>query len=99
MTAQRALRSVQDFQRTHQGQPETVLLTEREAAERCRYFARGCSDPVRAFQQWARRVGMPVKRAGRVRLYDPRVLDAFLERAPWTRRHATSVVQVFGSRK
>lgn len=67
------------------------LLTEREAAEHCRYFDRGCANPVRAFQQAARRLGVPVKYLGRTRLYDPRVLDAFLERATWTRRHTTRV--------
>lgn len=63
------------------------LLTEREAAEHCRYFDRGCTKPVEAFQKWARRAGVPVKYVGRSRLYDPRVLDAFLERETWTRRH------------
>jgi hypothetical protein len=68
-------------------QPDVVLLTEAEAAQRCRYFDRGCSDPVRAFQQWARRVGMPVSYSGRARLYDVTVIDAFLNRKPWTVRH------------
>lgn len=53
----------------------------------CRYFDRGCTHPVRAFQQWARRAGIPVKVAGRARLYDPAVLDRFLDRATWTRRY------------
>jgi hypothetical protein len=75
------------------------LLTEREAAERCRWFDRGCTDPVAAFQKWARRAGVPVKRAGRARLYDPRVLDAFLEREPWTRRHANTVATSTDQRK
>jgi len=66
------------------------LLTEQEAAAHCRYFDRGCAQPVRAFQQWARRAGVPVKRAGRARLYDARILDAFMEDAPWTRRHKAS---------
>lgn len=64
------------------------LLTETEAARFCRYFDRGCAHPVRAFQQWAIRAGVPVKRVGRARLYDLRVLEAFLEREPWTRRHS-----------
>ncbi len=63
------------------------LLTEAEAAARFRYFDRGLTDPVAAFQRMARRRGIPVKYAGRTRLYDPRILDAFLERKPWTRRH------------
>ena len=67
--------------------PLTRLLTEAEAADHCRYFDRGCANPVRAFQKWARRVGIPVKRAGRKRLYDPRVLDAFLDGETWTTRH------------
>jgi hypothetical protein len=69
-------------------QSDVLLLTEAEAAQRCRYFDRGCSDPVRAFQQWARRVGMPVSYSGRARLYDVTVIDAFLNRKPWTLRHA-----------
>jgi len=64
------------------------LLTETEAAQHCRYFDRGCADPVRAFQQFARRAGIPVKFAGRRRLYDPAILDRFLDRDTWTRRHA-----------
>lgn len=64
------------------------LLTEREAAEHCRYFDRGCANPLRAFQKWARRQAIPVKRAGRARLYDPRILDAFMSGESWTRRHA-----------
>jgi hypothetical protein len=63
------------------------LLTEAEAAQYCRYFDRGCAHPVRAFQQHARRAGIPVKYSGRARLYEPRVLDAFLDRANWTSRH------------
>lgn len=70
-----------------QSQPDVVLLTEAEAAQRLRYFDRGCANPVRAFQQWARRVGMPVSYVGRARLYDPTVLDAFMARKPWTLRH------------
>lgn len=66
---------------------DVKLLTEKEAAERCRYFDRGCADPVRSFQRTARRLGIPVKRVGRTRLYDPRVLDAFMEKETWTRRH------------
>jgi hypothetical protein len=68
-------------------QPDVVLLTETEAAQRSRYFDRGCADPVRAFQQWARRMGVPVSYVGRARLYDPTVLDAFMARKPWTLRH------------
>lgn len=86
MTSLGASRPQHQLERRPEGQPQ-IVLTEREAAERCRYFDRGCADPVRAFQKWARRVGMPVKRAGRARLYDPRILDAFMERAPWTYRH------------
>lgn len=65
----------------------TLLLTETEAARHCRYFDRGLLNPVRAFQVFARRAGIPVKRAGRARLYDPRILDAFLDREDWTQRH------------
>jgi len=64
------------------------LLTETAAARLCKYFDRGCTHPVRAFQQWARRKGIPVKVVARQRLYDPRVLEAFLDREAWTRRHA-----------
>jgi hypothetical protein len=67
------------------------LLTERQAAERACYFEFGLKDPVRAFQMWARRKGIPVKVAGRRRLYDPRVLEAFLDREKWTRKHAEKV--------
>jgi hypothetical protein len=67
------------------------LLTEAEAAARCRYDERQCKDPVRAFQRWARRAGIPVKHVGRARLYDPRILDAFLDRATWTKRHRDPV--------
>jgi hypothetical protein len=70
-----------------QRQPDVPLLTEAQAAERAKYFDRGCANPVRAFQQMARRLGMPCKFAGRARLYDPRVVDAFMDREPWTRRH------------
>jgi hypothetical protein len=77
-----------------QREADVVLLTETEAAQRCRYFDRGCSNPVRAFQQWARRVGMPVSYVGRARLYSPTVLDAFMERKPWTLRHVRSVKSV-----
>ena len=66
-----------------------ALLTETEAARHCRYFDRGCANPVRAFQKWARRAGVPVKRAGRARLYEPRILDAFMDRENWTKRHRT----------
>lgn len=69
-------------------QPDEPLLTEREAAERCRWFDRGCLNPVRAFQKWARRQGVPYKSAGRARLYRWSELQAFLDRLPWTRRHA-----------
>lgn len=69
-------------------QAPVQLLTEREAADRCRYFDRGCTDPIRAFQQWARRKGIPVKVVARGRLYDPRVLEAFMDRDGWTKRHA-----------
>jgi hypothetical protein len=63
------------------------LLTESEAAEHARYFDRGVKNPVRAFQRWARRAGVPVKRVGRARLYAPYILDAFLDLETWTRRH------------
>jgi hypothetical protein len=82
-----ALRPVHQLGGGFQREADVVLLTETEAAQRCRYFDRGCADPVRAFQQWARRVGMPVSYVGRARLYSPTVLDAFLERKPWTLRH------------
>ena len=75
-----------------QRQPD-VLMTEREAAEHCRYCDRGLVDPVRSFQQWARRMGVPVKYVGRTRLYDLRVLDAFLDRASWTRRYKAGAGQ------
>jgi hypothetical protein len=39
-------------------------------------------------------VGMPVSYVGRARLYNPPVLDAFLERKPWTLRHVRSVKSV-----
>jgi len=73
-----------------QPNPHIGLLTETEAAHHCRYFDRGCENPVRAFQQCARRLGIPVKHVGRTRLYDPRVLDAFMDRAAWTSRHRVS---------
>jgi hypothetical protein len=67
------------------------LLSETDAARHFGYFDRACVNPVRAFQQCARRLGIPVKYAGRVRRYDPRVLDAFMERETWTRRHRPTV--------
>lgn len=70
------------------------LLTELQAAERALYFERGLAKPVRAFQAWARRAGLPVKYSGRKRLYDPRILEAFLDREDWTRRHASPVRSV-----
>lgn len=63
-----------------------VLLTEAEAAARVRVFD-GCKNPVRQFQEWARKVGLPVKRIGRKRAYDARVLDAFIDGQRWTKRH------------
>lgn len=83
----RALGPMQQVPRGDQRQAHIRLLTEREAAEHCRYFDRGCADPVRAFRQVALRLGIPVKRIGRARLYDPRVLDAFLDEERWTERH------------
>lgn len=66
-------------------QPD-VLLTEAEATAYVKVFdMRKC--PVRQFREWAVRWGVPVKRVGRARLYDQRVLDAFLEKRPWTVRH------------
>lgn len=62
------------------------LLTEREATSLVKVFNE-CKNPVRQFREWACRAGVPVKRVGRKRLYDPRVLDAFMEGATWTRRH------------
>jgi hypothetical protein len=77
-----------------QRQLDIVLLTETEAAQRFRYFDRGCADPVRSFQQLARRKGIPCKFSGRARLYDPRVLEAFMEREGWTLRHKRPVESV-----
>lgn len=68
-------------------------LTEAEAAERCCYTRRGCSDPIKAFQKWARRAGVPVERVGRARLYRWSILQAFLERKTWTVRHGRSVAR------
>lgn len=66
-----------------------TLLTERQAADYCKYTERDLKDPVRAFQVWARRWGVPVKYVGRFRLYDPTVLDAFMDRDSWTKRHVS----------
>jgi hypothetical protein len=64
----------------------STLMTEAEACAYVRVFdAR--KHPVRQFADWARRAGVPVKRVGRARVYDRRVLDAFLEQKPWTKRH------------
>jgi hypothetical protein len=62
------------------------LLTEAEATAYVKVFDSRKS-PVRQFQKWARRWGVPVKRVGRARLYERRILDAFLDRANWTKRH------------
>jgi hypothetical protein len=71
--------------------PEHVpTISETAAAERCGYFERGCANPVRAFQKMARRWGLPCKFVGRTRRYDPRVLEAFMERQPWTVRPSGS---------
>lgn len=69
----------------------SATISEAAAAEHCGYFDRSCKDPVRAFQRWARRWGVPVKRVGRARRYDPRVLDAFMDREAWTSRHREPV--------
>jgi hypothetical protein len=63
-----------------------TLMTEAEACAYVRVFDNR-KHPVRQFADWARRSGVPVKRVGRSRVYDGRVLDAFLEQKPWTRRH------------
>lgn len=63
------------------------LLTEAEAAAFCRYTERGLATPVREFQRWARRQGVPVRRVGRARLYDQKILEAFMDQASWTQRH------------
>lgn len=91
--------SQQAQRHAHVPSPQLELLTETEAARVCRYFDRGCTHPVRAFQKWARRAGVPVKTAGRARLYDPRVLDAFLNRDDWTTRHAGTVAPALVSRQ
>ena len=83
----RTFRPAQQAVRRVQSGADVRLLTESEAAEHCRYFDRGCANPIRAFQKCARRLGIPVKHVGRTRLYDPRVLDAFMERQSWTSRH------------
>lgn len=75
------------FGRHRDDEPRGALLTEPEAAERCRYFDRGCADPVRSFRQWAKRAGVPVKVIARRRHYDAKVLDAFVDNAGWTKRH------------
>lgn len=85
--SKRPFRPVDQFPRRPQGSEHVRPLTETDAARFCGYFERGCAHPVRAFQQCARRLGIPVKYIGRTRLYDPRVLDAFMEREAWTRRH------------
>ncbi len=66
----------------------TDLLTEAEATARVKVFDQ-CKHPVRQFREWACRQGVPVKRVGRRRLYEPRILDAFLNRENWTKRHKT----------
>lgn len=87
MSPRRTVNALQQPNRRPQRNPHVHLLTEREAADVCRYLDRGCLHPVRAFQRWARRAGMPVQKVGRSRLYDPTVLRAFLDRESWTARH------------
>jgi hypothetical protein len=86
MRQQRPFRPVQQLPRSPQGSQRVTLLTEREAAERCRYFDRGCAHPIRAFRQWADRKAIPFKSVARQRLYDPRVLEAVMDGDPWTLR-------------
>lgn len=57
------------------------LLTD-EAARFLRF------SNTRLFREWANRHHVPVQRRGRTLLYDRRVLIAFIEQRPWTRRHA-----------
>lgn len=83
----RTLRPFDQLPRGPQRTQHVRPLTETEAARHMGYFERGCANPVRAFQQCARRLGIPVKYSGRFRMYDPRVLEAFMEREGWTRRH------------
>jgi hypothetical protein len=82
-----ALRPLHQLGGGFERQLDVVGLTESQAAKYCLYFERGCANPVRAFQQMARRLGIPCKYSGRSRVYDPRVLDAFMDREAWTRRH------------
>jgi hypothetical protein len=63
-----------------------TLLTEREAAAWVRVFDH-TKNPVRQFREWACRAGVPVKRVGRRRLYDPKVLAAFVDGESWAVRH------------
>lgn len=95
----RALHPSQEIPSGGQSGANVRLLTEREAAERCRYFDRGCVHALYAFQRWAKRAGVPVKVVGRRRLYDPRILDAFMDREPWTQRHRNTAPKKVVTRK
>jgi hypothetical protein len=68
------------------GLAEIDYLTEDAARIKVKVFDH-CKHPTRQFREWAVRSGVPVKRVGRKRLYDPRILDAFLDREKWTLRH------------
>jgi hypothetical protein len=58
-----------------------VYLTSEEAADRLRFTVTAPSDPTRHFLRWAKREGLRPARRGRVLLWDPRYLDAFIARA------------------
>lgn len=89
--AQRTLQALaphsqQPVRDTHISREPDQLLTEAEACAFVKVF-NVRKHPVRQFADWARRAGVPVKRVGRARLYSRVVLEAFLERKPWTKRH------------
>jgi hypothetical protein len=90
----RAFTPLQQVASRLEREPHVKLLTERQAAEYCCYFDRGCANPVAAFNKMARRKGIPFKRWGGRRHYDPRVLDAFGDGERWTFRHRDPVKPV-----
>jgi DNA-binding CsgD family transcriptional regulator len=65
------------------------LLTTVEAAERLKYSG---PSAVKNFLKWADRQRVPRLHRGRICLWQPSVLAAFLRRDKWTRNRHTSTV-------
>ncbi len=58
-----------------------VYLTSDEAAARLKFTVTAPSDPTKAFLKWTRREGLKPSKRGRILLWEPRYLDAFIARS------------------